>query len=430
MKEKGFAHLLIIFTVLVVFILGIAGFAISKNKKNEEWLQKEGEKVKNNIFNKGGKQENFSLASDLPPCPSDTSTLFTKPFLEGDKPDYIIPLGNSSQSGHVVPTDHVYPGNFVYQPDVPIYAPGNLTLIWVENKQIYNANTDGEIAADYQLNFAPCRGLNLAFIHLTKLSEKLEKSLTDKANLRCDSQKIEYGTRNRVPVYYRTCHPRFNNVKLEPGELIGYFGYNDKDKPQDHFDIGIYDYNRPTLGFINPERYYDDTLHTTCFADYYIPELKARYMEKFGIGNGRDENPQKLVRRTGEPLCGQIMYDVAGTASGDWFRKPIDNVGITDQDALVLIHDNFDGSLGKVSMANVTSFTFTPMHSGQINREFSEVEKDGKIYCYEYNQRDFELDKWNKVILELVDDTHLKAEYQNGRCGENEDFKTPVNYQR
>ena len=418
---------------IIIIVLVIAGLWLSNKKNNTEDKSK---------LTKSDKDQNISLSDDLPACPADTSELFTKPFMDGDKPDYIVPLGNSNMEGHVVPVDHVYPKNNTYQEDTPVYAPGKLTLIWIENKQIFNANTDEKVAPDYQLNFAPCRGINLAFIHLTKLSDKLSEALTQEVDENCDtSQKIDFGTRNGAPIYYITCHPDFKQVTLEPGELIGYFGFQDTEKPQIGFDIGIYDYIRPALAFINPDRYYDDTVHTSCFTDYYTPELRAKYNAKFGsIDQQKDGMMSAFIRRTTEPVCGQVMWDVAGTAAGDWFKNPVQKQNITDNDALVLIHDNIQPEMAKMSMAGVTSFVFTPIHSGTINREFSEVTADGKIYCYQSdnNIMNSDFDKEgkpvtsgnSKYLLQMVDEGHIKAEAQSGVCGSSETFASPTTYER
>lgn len=398
-----------------------------------------GYKEGNNFdFKNIGKPEaNISLAEDLPACPADTSSIFTKPFMDNGKPDFIVPLGNSNESGHVVPVDHVYPTNQSYEKDVPVYAPGDITLIWVENKQMHNSNTNEITRADYQLNFAPCRGLNLAFIHIDKLSPKLEEAIGDE-NSNCDaSQKMDYGLQEGIPTYYVTCHPDFKKIRVSAGEIIGYFS-GQTDKNFTGFDIGMYDYLKPALAFINPERYYDDTLHTACFADYYIPELKAKYEAKFGSFDSGNNGQTSLIRRTASPVCGQVMWDVAGTLAGDWFKNPVQK-NITDNDALVLIHDNIHPELAKLSMANVTSFTFAPTHSSTINREFSEV-TDNKIYCYQAadNISNTYIDKDGKIVtkegvkylLQLIDATHVKAESQTSVCSISEAFSNPTTYER
>jgi len=415
----------------IIIILILFGIITNNARKQDE----------NKADDKKWAKENIALAENLPTCPADTSGLFTKPFMAGDKPDMIIPLGQSSVSSHVVPTDHVYPNNNIFVPDTPIYAPGKIILIGLENKQMYYQETNEKVAPDYQLSFAPCRGINLTFIHLTKLSDKLSSAITEAVDSNCeDYQKIDFGTRNGKPIYYENCRPKFVQVTLEPGELIGYFGFTDSvGKSQVNFDIGLYDFNKPALAFIRPGRYYEETNYTACFTDYYVPELRAKYEAKFG-SNDNNNGQISFLQRTTEPVCGQVMYDVAGTAAGSWFKNPLKPGNITDQEALALIHDNLKPELAKMSMAGVTSYTFTPTHSGITNREFSEVKADGKIYCYQsddnfdgsYLNKDGKTitKKGVKYLLQLVDDTHLQAEIQSGVCDINESFKNPDIFER
>jgi hypothetical protein len=134
------------------------------------------------------------------------------------------------------------------------------------------------------------------------------------------------------------------------------------------------------------------------------------------------------------------MYDVAGTAAGAWFKNSLKPGNITDQEALALIHDNLKPNLAKMSMAGVVSYTFTSTHSGTINREFSEVNVDGKIYCYQsddnfdgsYLNKDGKTitKKGTKYLLQLVDDIHLKVEVQSGICDANESFRNPEIFER
>lgn len=401
---------------LIVLIL--VGFSFA-------WVGGHSQNKKTDDNTDSDKNQNPSLAEDLPACPADTSGLFTKAFMDGDKPDYIIPLGNSGMSSHVVPVDHMYPTDDGYEENVAIYAPGDLTLIWVENKQMHNQNTDEIIAADYQLYLAPCRGINLTLIHLKGLSNKLKTAIGDE-NSNCDSQKIDYGTQEGIPTYYVTCHPDFQKVRISAGEVIGYFSGH-RDKQNSGFDIGIYNFNKPALAFVNPDRYDVNTLHTSCFSDYYVPELKAQYEAKIGGLASQGSDVQTFLPRTADPVCGQVMWDVAGTAQGNWFRNPIKQRNMTDNDALVLIHDNIKPDQAKFSMANITSFTFTPIHSGNINREFSEVTPDSNVYCY---QSDNNGSSSAKHLLELVDDTHIKIENQSGMCGTSEVFNNPLIFKR
>ncbi|MFH0852819.1 MAG: hypothetical protein V1853_00200 [bacterium] len=360
-----------------------------------------------------------SLDPSLPECPADTSSLFTKPFMDGDLPDYIVPLGNSNDQGHVVPVDHIYPIINDLSDNIPVYAPSDMTLIWIEVKQKYSNATNKFVGNDYQVNLSPCRGINLSMVHYKELSDKL-KAAVHEQNMPCDTVK----TVEDDLTWYYTCHPTFDKVTLQAGQVIGFMGtLGGKDYVVDY---GLHDYNKPALAFINPDRHYTFTLHTACMMDYYTPELRVKYLTKFGGFKSKGSDVQVFVQRTTEPVCGNIMQDVSGTAAGDWFKNPITQKNVTDNDALILIHDNVEPAYAKISMGGITSFTFIPGHSGRTDREFSEVTADGNTYCYEYNRGE----DWKKVLLQLVDDTHIKTEHQTGRCGADEVFISPLIYER
>jgi hypothetical protein len=417
--QKGFAPIILIIIALVVFGLFIFSRFSNQNKtQNQRKIETSG----SDTF------EKLSSADNIPNCPTNTSNLFAKPFMDGDLPDFITPLGNSYTGGHVVPTDHVYPTDNNHASKVPVYAPGNLTLIWVEIKEVFDSKTNTDLGPDYQLNLAPCKGINMALIHLSSLSPALKETINE-SEPNCAGGKNYGGSYTNTPTYYKTCHPDFKSITIKAGDLLGTFGnLPGAQKPQNGFDIGMYNYNLPALKFINPDRYYTDTVHTVCPFDYFSQNLKQIYLGKMGAFEyDKETNQQKYFRRTIEPVCGSLMYDVLGTAAGDWFKNPIKQANFTDQDALVMIHDNIHPELARISTYNSAQSIFTPMHSGFINREFSEVKADGNIYCYPYslgNQSD------QKVLIRLLDDTHIKMENQQGSCGGSESFKNPLVYER
>src|SRR4030066_568376 len=88
-----------------IFVLGLGVFiAIAYSGwKHDKELQKEKDSQPNGTTQLGGEDpmKANALASDFPTCPSDASGLFTKPFMDNDNLAYIVPLGNSNQSGHV-----------------------------------------------------------------------------------------------------------------------------------------------------------------------------------------------------------------------------------------------------------------------------------------------------------------------------------------
>src|SRR5690606_21263049 len=140
--------------------------------------------------------------------------------------------------------------------------------------------------------------------------------------------------------------------------------------------------------------------HAFCLFDLYSGELKKAQEAKMGKmliekKNGSlTETVRAFKQRTIELLCGQINQNVEKTAQGIWFGegKNINDPDVIKKSAmdLTLTHDNVDPTIGRMVIGG--NFTeagvifFTPKHSGTINREFSEVKADNKVYCYDNSE--------------------------------------------
>src|SRR5262249_48230566 len=167
-------------------------------------------------------------------------------------------------------------------------------------------------------------------------------------------------------------------------------------------DVGMRD-QRVTLDFISPAKYPPDRIHTVCAADYMEPSLKAAVESKLG-------NFSATVHRIRPPLCGEIMYDVAGTASGDWFA-----VGeSTDHEDphLALVPDNVQPNLLTFSVGtsvpslSTGTFVFAPslVPGTFVNQPFNSV-TPAAVYCY----GPIPSGGVQRIIfLEMTDSTHLR----------------------
>ena len=100
------------------------------------------------------------------------------------------------------------------------------------------------------------------------------------------------------------------------------------------------------------------------------------------------------------------------------------------------LHWNIDpayaeiGNAGEITGGVWNQLQFIANHTGTIDREPSEVKADGKVYCYNYDRAKEDQQIDGKILAELVDDRHLKLEYQSGLCGANEKFTQFYNYER
>ena len=109
-------------------------------------------------------------------------------------------------------------------------------------------------------------------------------------------------------------------------------------------DLEAYSLAAKPLAFANPDRYFSDLdlrLNVVCPFDGFTPEAKAEQMSRIG---GYDGQP-----RTVEPLCGEVMQDVPGTAQGNWFAGGF--AGPVDcPNELSLVHDYIDPTKSAISV--------------------------------------------------------------------------------
>lgn len=343
----------------------------------------------------GGGDDDYSWLSS---CSG--SEFFSVSPLNSDDCRGIVPLGNLNPPGHTLPTDHVYmyarlsnPANTASDPaSANVYSPGDLYLVRVVADEYV---TDGY--TDYSLTFMPCREFQGYFGHVQTLSDALSQKIgsLSGSDASCGEP---YTTGGKT---YRECS---KNVKIEmkSGELIGTAGR----KGQNALDFGAYDSRISALEFANPDRWSSssigfDKLHVVCPVNYFSSALKAELEAKFGEYDGS-------VHRTAEPLCGEVMQDIPGTAQGIWF---ISGTGddFSEDAQLALAHGNVDPAQTAFSVGNSITgldhgvYEFAPESSGLVNRDFGDITDDGSIYC-------FELTSSNVLILQLTSSTTLTIE--------------------
>src|SRR5262249_34330398 len=133
-------------------------------------------------------------------------------------------------------------------------------------------------------------------------------------------------------------------------------------------DFGASDDRIAPLAYDNPDHYPGGgndfvSLHMVCALNYFSEPLRSDLLAKMGVpGRGP---------RIGEPRCGEIMQDVAGTAQGRWFADQT----TTEDHHLALVHDLQDPSVPVFSVGSTLAtlppgvYTFAPAASGRVNRE-------------------------------------------------------------
>lgn len=341
-----------------------------------------------------------STTTLLPHCTAGSPLLNMSP-LDLAQVTGVVPLGNLNPPGHTFPTPHLYfylkrtnpldPLDFSF-PSVstPLYAPGNIRVHQVRRSEYSTGALPADHWSDYSIDYAVCRELTGYFSHVTTLSPEFESLVGPIGSGACET----YSTGGVTVTQCR------KDVSLDIGSgfQLGTAGGTLR---ANALDVGMRD-QRVTLGFISAAKY-PDRVHTVCAADYMEPVVKAAVESKLGNFSG-------TVHRTVPPVCGEVMHDLAGTASGDWFE-----VGAsTDHEDphLALVPDNVNPNLLTFSVgASVPSlgtgaFLFTPslVPGSFVNQPFNSV-TPGAVYCYGPivsggSQR--------VIFLEMTDSTHLR----------------------
>ncbi|MBI2650402.1 hypothetical protein HYX04_03745, partial [Candidatus Woesearchaeota archaeon] len=272
------------------------------------------------------KDDRRSIISGTPSC-GDKKELFTVSHIPISELQNIVPLGNLNPSGHTFPTNHLYFHLKGFSGDesssnAPVVSPGNL---WVTRIGSSEYTMKGRQIKDYKLDFTVCTEVRGYFIHLTSLSEKLLQSFAQPDN--CE----EYDTGG---IHYKNCEKDFyfSPVSVAGGEPIG--------TASGSSDFGLADLRTQELVYANPKRWYEDPLHRVCPLDYFTVNIEAQLKSLLGSSD---------VKRTAEPVCGEVAQDNPGTAQGVWFVKGASNTYPEDPH-LALVHDNIDPAKGVFSV--------------------------------------------------------------------------------
>ena len=215
---------------------------------------------------------------------------------------------------------------------------------------------------------------------------------------------------------YRRCSKSVS-IDVPSGSVLGTAG---GDMVANGLDVGMRD-QRITLGFVSPEKHPSDIAHAACATNYMEAVVRSAVEAMLGSYSGD-------YHRTTEPVCGGIMYDLAGTASGDWYfpGAPTDH----DDPHLALVPNNVNPafltfSVGtSVASLPTGTYSFAPSAdpASLVNRPFVDV-VPGAVYCYEAIGTLVGAGLYSPVarivFLDLPDATHLRIGSTSGpsTCG-------------
>ncbi len=367
---------------------------------------------------------NILYAENLPSCQG--TDLFNSPLAIEGTYDSISPLGQTSSPGHTFPVDHLYfnlkrttQGDYS-SPSLPatILSPGDIEIFQI-NTIMYEK--DGkDIGSDYHIWFAPCREVTAYLGHVTSLNSKIKNAIDHADQKSCGTP---YSTGSPPNTMLKPCSYSLL-LHLKSGEEIGTSGGPSVMTFLAAFDLGVYDQRIPALPFINQRYWTPHNLHAVCGVHYY-PDgpVKASLLSK--INNVKKET-------SGFPGCGTNMWDKIGSAQGNWVLPDTPVGRVPDMQGLAAIHLNTDPSQGLIdwggAIAPADRIQFTIVSNGVVNRDPADIKVDGSVYCFEdTNHRSANA---RSVMLQLVDNNTLKAEYLNSACPSFLAFSNPTTYSR
>lgn len=398
MEKRVFSWKLIYIPVLVVGII-FGSQVVYHTVERFLWSREMGSKV---IFH-----------PELPAC-GDKKEFFTvSPIKLGDYRN-VVPLGMlGPEGGHVIPTKHSYfmspATDVIEQTDVNVYSPGDLYVTWAE--RVVNKNVGSE---EYFIYTAPCSDVELNIYHLNTVDQRIVDQLDDPKGGRC--QDTQAGD-----ISYNFCGKVIKKIRFKAGELLGTANPAKKGGIKQLIDFEMSDHRTPDLKFANPKRWIGgfDFKHIVCPFDYFTPVLRDRFFSQMA------DYDDPSMKRTAEPLCGEYMQDVAGTAQGVWF-KPGVTADDEENNVISLVHHNIQTQKGifaigtlAVNTIEAGAYPFNPRSKGNINRDFKDISADGNVYCFEPTGMTGNYNYPFRIILQMTSSTEIKIEGQGVQgCGE------------
>lgn len=348
--------------------------------------------------------------SKIPPCVPDKKDYFSISPIDPSSLEVIEPLGHLNPPGHNFPTDHIYfyskkfwdfNNRDEYSETETLVAPGDMWITKIRAVSKKDLDT-----SDYAIHFQSCADISGILGHVNSISPKLAKAFAEGV-IAAPIDYTEYVIDGRT---YVDQTKGINELALKAGETIGTAL---RSGALDFFTI---DRRIAPLHFANPSRFPDFTKYVVCPIDYFTSDTKSLLQSLLGY--------KSTIKRTIEPLCGEFAQDIDGTAQGVWFVKgTIDTY--PENPHLALVHDNTIPTYGILSIGTSLErsklYHFVPAHSGQSNREFSEVASDGTIYCYDgvdgrpYNNPNGSGEY--ALIIQLTSPTTLRAQNIGTSCG-------------
>lgn len=353
----------------------------------------------------GGGSTGTGTGGGGPTAPACTTTtpLTVSPMPVSQIP-VIIPQGNINPTAHVMPTNHTYFGLPGLTPGVyPVVSPGAVTLTGVVVKQNTTVGTTNSYT-EYSMTFQVCSGISINFDHLGSPSTKILAAI--QAQYPLNPMACNSGVNGTVQS--SACQVSVN-VPLAAGDPVA-----SSSGITPSVDFGAWDTGGTAIPFLQPNRYLDESNHNICPVGLFTSDIQAKLTPLFGQLVGTT-----LVPRTAAPVCGSINFDVAGTASGNWWATQLapGSSGGDESSGVAFIADNVNPSVPVISMGNgvpgIQPGRYLPSSSAPA---FASIKFTGspQVTCFSGMGGAQYTDQILLVALTAAD--QLKIEGQRGTC--------------
>jgi hypothetical protein len=219
--------------------------------------------------------------------------------------------------------------------------------------------------------FSPSEDVEGWFGHLTSLAP----GVPDNAS---GSNCQTYSTADET---VESCSLDVEGLTLEAGDPLGTGGLSAA-RGFLGLDFGLLD-RRVSNFYVTPARFPEPTFRAVCPYDYFDDANRAWMLAAI-----RDP-ARPLQVPAGEPRCGTMEVDVAGTAKGVWAEQGVTGQVQGDETRYITLADYpYDPqqrlalSLGPTALG--ARVAIVPRETtGRVNRAFEHVSPDGLTYCYE-----------------------------------------------
>jgi hypothetical protein len=274
--------------------------------------------------------------------------------------EYVAIFGGVDAPGHTLPTGHG--GLFFTRGGVTLRAPGDLAITSLRRVRYTGPGVEpGE--EDYAISFQVCAEVTGWFGHVASLSSSFSPST------------LEYGDCRTYSVIWatvETCEARELDIKVSAGDILG--------TSDGVTDVGIED-QRVTNVYLSPWRF-GGANHAVCMWEQWDATNRELLFSKLRDGVRPDVVP------VGEPRCGTMEVDVAGTAKGVWAEVGVTGPVSGDETRYLALVDypyrpqaELALSLGPEALGARLGIV-TRETSGRRNLAFEQVTPNGLIHCY------------------------------------------------